>query len=46
MLIWISRELPIKIENKYIKYIIMKWAIVIKMFWNKYGQKNWTEERT
>ena len=29
-----------RMENKYIKCHIAKWADVIKLFWNKYVQKN------
>ena len=48
---WMSTlmiELPIKMNNTNIKYFIMKWAVVIKLFLNKYVQKNTflTEERT
>ena len=41
-------ELPIKMESTHIKYHIMKWAVVIKLFWNKYVGKNtfWTEDST
>ena len=41
-------EIPIKMENTIIKYHIMKWAVVIKLFWNKHKQKITlqTEERT
>ena len=41
-------KLQIKMQNKHIKGEIVKWANIIKLFWNKYAQKNefWTEERT
>ena len=41
-------KLLIKIENKYIKCRNIKWADVIKLFWNKDVRKNKfrTEERT
>ena len=32
-------ELPIKMDNTHIKYLIMKWAVVIKLFRDKYIQK-------
>ena len=33
-------ERLIKMKNQHIKYVIMKWADVINLFWNKYVQKN------
>ena len=35
-------------KKKHIKYVIMKWTDMIKLFWNKYIQKTTyqTEERT
>ena len=32
-------EITIKMENAHIIYHIMKLAVVIKLFWNKYVQK-------
>ena len=34
-------------KNMHIQYVIMKWAVVVELFWNKYVRKNTfqTEER-
>ena len=44
----IMTELPNKMKKKHIKYNIVKYADVIKLFLNKYVKKNTcrTEERT
>ena len=42
MTVWMSTKMigiPIKMKNTQIRYFIMKWADVIKLFWNKYVQK-------
>ena len=33
-------EVPNKTKNKNNKYSFMKWYVVIKLFWNKYVQRN------